>query len=144
MSTFNQPGTWGPINSPSYPNYTYNPNIHYPPQPYSGTGSHLYTSQQPQGTHILRALGPESAKAYPMGPNETVVIFDANEAIFYLVSTDDSSFKSMRTFDFTERKQAEAKPVLDNLDVLNFATKDDLAEIKNELTELANIIKGLM
>ena len=112
----------------------YNP---YPPT-YSGTGSHIY-NRQPTN-NLLRVTGPESAKSYPIGANSSVVLFDANDAVFYLKTTDDSGFASIRTFDFVERTEPiDVKPVDPG-----YATKDDLDCIRKQLSDISEALKGLM
>ena len=114
------------------------------PQSYSGNGPHIYNQQPQPANNLLRVTGPESAKAYSVPPNSSVVLFDADNPTFYLVTSDDSGFKSMRTFDFSERQQIEVQPAVEQADLSAFATKDDLEEIKSELSEMTKMLKGLM
>ena len=127
----NPPGTWTP-------NQPY-------PVAYSGSGSHL---QNPQPVNnLLRVAGPESAKAYPMGPNSSMVLFDGDNPTFYMVTTDANGFKSIRTFDFVERAeedQQEPKHAAQEVDTSAFATKEDLADIQAELAKVSKALKGLM
>ena len=116
------------------------------PNGYSGTGSHLYSQQRPV-SNLLKVTGPESAKAYQVGPNSSVVLFDANEPIFYLKSTDDSGFATLRTFEFSEKAPdvidvQAAKP--DPVDTSAFATKEDVDSIRKELADISEMLKGLV
>ena len=134
---------WAPYNNMPT---TWQPNTQYPP-PSNVQGyvqDRSYRPLQPIN-NVLRAMGPESAKAYPMGPNSNVVLFDAQEPTFYWVSTDDSAFKSMRIFDFKEREQAsEVLPVAEAMDTSGFATKDDIDAIRAELANISEALKGLV
>lgn len=117
------------------PNY-YNP-------PYQTYQQPQYRPQQPNRPrgNIIRVMGPESAMAYPMGPAEDMVFFDANNPTFYQVSTDDSGFKTMRIFDdFKERVQQQDT----QMDTSKFATKDDITEIKTDIAKLTEALKGLV
>lgn len=126
-------GTW-----PTGP-WTYTPTRTVPT--YSGTGSHL--QMQRPVNNVLRVTGPESAKAYQVPPNSDVILFDANDPVFYWKSTDDSGFGTLRVFDFTERKQVEVEPVLEAANV-DFATRDDVEDLKKKLSDISKALEGLM
>lgn len=52
---------------------------------------------------LIRVNGLKEAKAYRIfRPNSTVALFDADEDIFYVKSTDESGFSSIRIFRFEE------------------------------------------
>lgn len=57
--------------------------------------------QQPLRQQIIRVTGIDGAKAYPLGPNSTVALFDQGEDIFYVKSTDGAGFPTIRPFAFT-------------------------------------------
>lgn len=62
-----------------------------------------YSTQQPQQTtQLIQVNGIESAKAYPTLPNSTVALFDSNDDILYIKSTDASNFPTIRKFRFKE------------------------------------------
>ena len=63
-----------------------------------------YVPQEPPQT-LIRVNGIEGAKAYQMSANSTVALFDTNEDIMYVKSTDGAGFPSIRTFSFTEIKE---------------------------------------
>lgn len=63
------------------------------------------------GNQPIMVSGLESAKAYATAPNSNVVLFDNNEDVFYLKSTDASNFPSIRMFRFEEiNKQINSAP----------------------------------
>jgi hypothetical protein len=124
-----------------YPNWVYNnPNVTgvAPYQmPYSVPAINWSRTNQ---SNLLKVTGPESAKSYPIGANSSVVLFDANDAVFYLKTTDDSGFASLRTFDFVERTEPiDVKPVDPG-----YATKDDLDGIRKQLSDISEALKGLV
>lgn len=51
---------------------------------------------------IVRVNGIDGAKMYQMNPNSAVALFDGNEDIFYVKTTDGAGFPSIRTFRFEE------------------------------------------
>lgn len=54
------------------------------------------------GVDLIKTHGIEGAKEYAMGPNSRVAIFDDTEDVFYIKSTDNNSFPSLRKFRYTE------------------------------------------
>ena len=142
------------------PNY-YNPSYAYPsgaawqPQQYQAQQFQIPQQYQPAQQqmaqkrtrgNVIRVMGPESALSYPMEPDMEMVMFDAYNPTFYLVSTDDSGYKSIRTFDdFKERNQSEPAPAaIEQVDTSGFATKEDLADLKSDIASLTEMMKGLM
>lgn len=69
-----------------------------PPAPYQPIGAQTATT----GFQLLRVTGIEGAKAYPMQPNSTVALFDANEDLMQIKSTDAGNFPTIRKFEFKE------------------------------------------
>lgn len=114
---------------------------------YSGQYHMPYAPQQnvQRGmNNLLRVTGPESARAYPIGIDSNVVLFDADNPIFYLVSSDDSGFKTMRTFRFVEETPVEtaAEPVKES--PADFATKDDMNALEGKLAKIEKMLEGLV
>ena len=120
---------------------------YYSPYPnYQGRAPAMGYSQQLQTpqTNLLRVSGPESAKSYPMGPNSSLALFDAEHPTFYWVYTDDSGFKTMETFDFKKREPEAQAPAQEPIDLSMFATKEDLNSIKSDISDLTTMVKGLI
>lgn len=80
----------------------------YPQAPVPGAvpGTWQQQPQQPQGQQLIRVTGIEGAKAYQMGPNSVVPLFDADNDLMYVKSTDGAGFPTIRTFAFTPVEQA--------------------------------------
>ena len=90
--------------------------------------------QQPSNG-LTRVTGMDGAKAFQMPPNSVLALFDDSSDIFYVKSTDGAGFPTIRTFDFFEHKQDLNVPKQSvNLD--NFATKQELQTVQNQLEEL--------
>lgn len=49
---------------------------------------------------LIRVTGYEGAKAYQMMPNSTVALFDGNDDIMYIKTTDGAGFATIKTFKF--------------------------------------------
>lgn len=85
-------------------------------------------SQQIQPQNLIRVNGIEGAKAYQMTANSTVSLFDANEDIMYIKSTDGAGFPSIRTFSFTEIKE-ENNPTK----TTDYISRAEFEDFKKEL-----------
>lgn len=73
-----------------------------PSNPYMNT----YNAVQNQMVNnLIRVTGMDGAKAYQMQPNSTVALFDSNEDIMYIKSTDGAGFPTIRTFGFSPIEQ---------------------------------------
>lgn len=59
---------------------------------------------------ITRVTGEEGAKAYQMAPNSSAALFDGNEDIFYLKTTDGAGFPTIRKFKFEEIQAKTPEP----------------------------------
>lgn len=77
---------------------------------------------------LIQVSGLESAKAYPTVPNSTVALFDSNEDIMYIKSTDASNFPTIRRFRFVEENEPKQQMVTDQ-----FVTVDEFAKFKEEI-----------
>ena len=123
----------------------------YPYQPGWGGWSNPYQYPQPSPqpkpvqqtvNNVIRVAGPESAKAFPMGPNSTAVLMDENNPVFYLKTTDDGGFASLRTFDFEERADAMDEP--SGSSAGTYATKEDVEALNSKLDGLLSLVEGLV
>ena len=83
---------------------------------------------QEQTQSLIRVNGIDGAKAYQMTANSTVALFDSNEDVMYVKSTDGAGFPSIRTFYFTEKVNAEVK----SPDV-EYISREEFEEFKKEL-----------
>ena len=142
------PGTWQP-NQPGYLNWAPMNNMPTTYNGYNGNSGIQQQFQQPQQmqqplNNILKFSGPEGAKAFNMPANSEIIGFDANEPVFYMVTTDDAGFKTLRTFEFAEKVEGEHVAQPFQADLSGFATKDDLDKLRDELTSISKTLKELM
>lgn len=84
--------------------------------------------QLPQ--QLIKVTGIDGAKAYQMPPNSTVALFDADNDIFYVKSTDGAGFPTIRAFSFTP---IEEKP---QPDVRQFVTRDEFNQTLMNIQEM--------
>lgn len=85
----------------------------------------------PPVQELIRVTGIEGAKAYQMAPNSVVPLFDANNDIMYIKSTDGAGFPSIRAFSFTPIDQA-VEPQAD------YVQRSEFDELVKEVKELMN------
>lgn len=84
---------------------------YYPPQYYQNpqiSGNPLQTaanSSVQQNNGIIWVQGEASAKAYPVGSGQSVLLMDSEDSVMYIKSTDQSGMpQPLRIFDYVERK----------------------------------------
>lgn len=116
----------------------YNPSLYNPygqPQPYSWQ-QNLPTMTTPQTMQPVNGLvsvtGIEGAKAYQLPPNSSMPLFDSNDDMLYLKTTDAGGFPTIRAFRF-EAVDAEAQPK----EGAEYATKADLDALAARVEEMA-------
>lgn len=83
----------------------------------------------------------EEVKSYAMGPNCRVPLFSNNEDVFYIKSTDENGFPSIRTFDYTERIAKEEAPLTreEIRNDIRTIIREELANAKQLISEQRNI-----
>lgn len=93
-----------------------------------GMNNQQFFQQQEQPQNLIRVNGLEGAKAYQMSANSTVALFDANNDLMYVKSTDGAGFPSIRTFTFSELQ--EEPKAEQNVD---YISREEFEEFKKEL-----------
>jgi hypothetical protein len=73
----------------------------YPNNRYNQMSMQNYQPNHPQSLNLIRVTGIDGAKAYQMPPNSVVPLFDAENDIMYVKSTDGAGFPTIKTFAFT-------------------------------------------
>lgn len=101
--------------------------------PFPGAGAYqggMYG--QPQYNRpgqVIRVSGIDGAKAFPMMPNESAVLMDENEDIFYFKTTDGAGFPTVRAFSF---RPIESQPV----DHTQYVTREELDQVVSSIKEM--------
>ena len=83
-------------------------------------------SNQP-GPQLLKVNGIESAKVYPTQPNSMIALFDANEDVMYIKTTDTNNFSTIKRYVFIE----EPEPA--HHEVQKYVTIEEFTRFKEEL-----------
>lgn len=83
---------------------------------------------QEQTQNLIRVNGIDGAKTYQMPANSTVALFDCNEDIMYIKTTDGAGFPSIRTFNFAEITQNEKSSGSQD-----YISRQEFEEFKKEL-----------
>ena len=89
---------------------------------------------QPQTNEIRWVQGEAGAKSYLVAPNQTVTLWDTEAQTIYVKSADASGMPSMKILDYTMREDVSSVTKIPPQN--GFATKDDLAYIKEEIEAL--------
>ena len=84
---------------------------------------------QEQTQNLIRVNGIDGAKTYQMSANSTVALFDSNEDIMYIKTTDGAGFPSIRTFSFVEVKEQNEKSSGNQ----DYISREEFEEFKKEL-----------
>lgn len=83
--------------------------------------------QQPQQQQpgIQYVNGKESANAYQMQPNSSMLLMDSNDAKFYIKTSDASGFCTVKTYTFKEE--------IESTESNQYVTKQEFEEFKQQL-----------
>ena len=97
-----------------------------------------------QNNGMIWIQGIESAKAFQVAPNSTVVLWDSEQQCCYIKSADASGMPSMRTLDYTIRSEAPrtAQNALygNNTDI---PTRQDLNAMQGQIDALKEQIERI-
>lgn len=118
----------------------YNPNMYMPNnyaygyqqnmQPYQ-YGYNQMNMQPVNG--VVSVTGIDGAKAYQMPPNSTMPLFDENDDVLYLKTTDAAGYPTVKTFHFEPMEQKAQGYVQGD-----YVTREEF----NELLERLNAIES--
>ena len=85
-----------------------------------------FMNNVPVGDQLLRVNGIDGARAFATKPNSVVALFDANEDIMYIKTTDAANFPVIKCYSFTEVKENDYQNP-------KYVTEDDLTKFKEEV-----------
>lgn len=123
-----------PYHNSNYGN-NISPNQFFPQYSQPSYIQQMQQQQAAQAAQLIRVNGIESAKTYPTLPNSTIVLFDGNEDIFYVISTDASNFRTTRKFSFSETLDDKPMPAIEN-----FVTVAEFNSLKQQVEEMGKAI----
>ena len=102
---------------------------------------------QNQQNGVIWVQGEAGAKSYLVAPNNTVQLWDSESQTIYLKSADASGMPSMKVLDYTIRDLAKntpsAPPTVSTDKISDYATKDDLRSVSEQITALRDRVDSL-
>lgn len=78
---------------------------------------------QPQNQQLVRVNGLDGARAYQMGANSSVALFDNNNDLMFIKQTDGAGFPTIRTFKFEE-----INPTVSKIEQVDYVTRKDMED----------------
>lgn len=93
---------------------------------------------QPQMNVFAYVNGIEGAKAYPVAPATTIILFDSDNAVFYKKTADINGKATLEAYEY---KNASTKKEEPKIDTDNFVTKKDFESLKKKFDTLQKEIK---
>lgn len=117
--------------------------VYYPQVQAQPTPQNVPQSQMPQpqnGNGLTWVQGESGAKSYLVAPNNTVLLMDSENDVFYLKSTDASGMPMpLRTFDYRERKSPDREPKLSQgVELSKYVTKDEFEAFRGQIEAYMN------
>lgn len=105
---------------------------------YGGYNNYGLGFSQSQGNDLIKVNGLEGAKAYQMHPNSRVALFDGNEDLMYIKTTDGAGFPDIQTYEYKKiQSTSSATP--------DYVSLKELEEFKKEIKEeVINDVKQLI
>lgn len=92
------------------------------------------TYQQPtNNSNMIWVQGESGAKAYPIAPGSSQVLFDSEAQIFYIKTADASGMpQPLRIFNYSECNEADMKK--NEIDTSMFITRDEFEDAIDSIT----------
>lgn len=97
--------------------------------------------QQQTSSGLIWVQGEAAAKSYLVAPNASVALWDSEKQSVYIKSTDASGMPSMKILDYTIRDNTQTPQAVNTV---NYATKDDVKTLNDQIAALKAEIDGLM
>ena len=117
------------------PNYNYGgypygmPYQPYTPQP--NQQSNMY-QQQPQLNQYAFVNGIEGAKAYPIMPNQSLMLMDSDNPVCYMKTSDTTGKATLKCYKLVEVPEKE---------LINDPIRDDINNINKRIDDLVKLIE---
>lgn len=83
---------------------------------------------------LTQVNGIESAKAYPTAPNSMYALFDSNDDVFYVKTTDASNFPVIKKYRFYE----ETEPAKE--EASKYVTVEEFEKFKKEMLDAKQFV----
>ena len=144
---FYRGGYFNPMQTPTMPQMADNQNQFAQPYqaPMQTNPTPLPMQTQPTNDTMLFVLNENEASAYPVAPNNSVVLWDKNNKTFYIKTANAQGIPSMQIYDFTERIEK-----LQNESTTHecscgdkFATKEQLNALEGKINDILAMYEEL-
>ena len=136
---FYRGGYFNPMQTPAIPQMTDNQNQFVQPyqQPIQTNATPMPMQTQPTND-MLFVLNENEASAYPVAPNNSVVLWDKNNKTFYIKTANAQGIPSMQIYDFKERVQThENAPKTHECTCGDkYATKEQINDLRGKIDDL--------
>lgn len=88
---------------------------------------------------MIWVQGEAAAKSYIIAPGNTVILWDSENPVIYIKSSDASGIPSMKTLEYTERSETHKTP-LDSVsnNASNYVTRDEWAALTARVDALTS------
>lgn len=116
------------------------PQMEYQPQ-----YQQMPMAQPTPTSDMIWVLNESEATAYPVAPNNSVVLWDKNNPVIYVKSVNMQGVPSMRILDFSERatENTQKSPVEHKCTCGDFVLKKDFQALESEFKALQDAIEEL-
>ena len=136
---FYRGGFFNPMQTPTMPQIADNQGQFA--QPYQApmqANSAPMPMQTQQTNDMLFVLNENEASAYPVAPNNSVVLWDKNNKTFYIKTANAQGIPSMQIYDFKERVQMhENAPKTHECTCGDkYATKEQINDLRGKIDDL--------
>lgn len=101
----------------------------------------MYYGQQ-QMNNYYYVNGLEGAKQYQMMPNQTILLMDSENPMFYLKTTNQIGQSTLRAFKFEEidlKKENDKYATIESVNALSLKIDDLIKTMKGEAKDESNI-----
>ena len=136
---FYRGGFFNPMQTPTMPQMAENQNQFAQPyqQPMQTNPAPIPMHTQ-QTNDMLFVLNENEASAYPVAPNNSVVLWDKNNKTFYIKTANAQGIPSMQTYDFTERTEKPQNQPTEHKCTCGdkYATKEQINDLKGKIEDL--------
>lgn len=115
-----------------YPNQM--PMVQSPQQMPVGQPTMPQNAPQASGNGITWVQGEASAKSFPVGAGQSVLLMDSEESVFYIKSTDQSGMpQPLRIFDFTERTARHSESGVIKKPDVEYVSRSEFEEFREDV-----------
>ena len=137
---FYRGGYFNPVQTPTMPQMAENQGQFAQPYqaPMQTNPAPMQMQTQPTNDMMLFVLNENEASAYPVAPNNSVVLWDKNNKTFYIKTANAQGIPSMQIYDFTERTEThENTPKTHKCTCGDkFVTKEEFDALKGKFYDL--------